>query len=399
MRVLIVYNKAPFPLKDGGAIAVNSLASGLAAAGVQVRLFALNPSRNYIAPNAVPEEMRQRLQLSLHPLNTDLAPHKALFNLVEGSPFHISRFFQPHIAADLQHLLQTETFDFIQLEAPFVGMYLPLIRKFSKAPVVLRAHNVEYLIWQRLAAGSKNPIKAWYLRLQAQRLQAFETKLWQQVDGIAAISHIDAQFIGQHTHQPVISLPTGIALDGYPALQRKDLRTDRLGFLGSMDWQPNQEAVRWFVQTIWPKLQTEFPSTSVTFAGKNFPAKLYGLAKNRLFMQGEVADANAFMLQHPIFIVPMRSGSGIRIKLLEAMALGLPIISTTLGAEGLPVEDQKHLLLADDAAGFAKALHRLQKDEDFAFNLGEQGRQLIENAFNRSVLTQQLTAFYAALRT
>lgn len=399
MRVLIVYNKAPFPLKDGGAIAVNSLASGLAAAGVQVRLFALNPSRNYIAPNAVPEEMRQRLQLSLHPLNTDLAPHKALFNLVEGSPFHISRFFQPHIAADLQHLLQTETFDFIQLEAPFVGMYLPLIRKFSKAPVVLRAHNVEYLIWQRLAAGSKNPIKAWYLRLQAQRLQAFETKLWQQVDGIAAISHIDAQFIGQHTHQPVISLPTGIALDGYPALQRKDLRTDRLGFLGSMDWQPNQEAVRWFVQTIWPKLQTEFPSTSVTFAGKNFPAKLHGLAKNRLFMQGEVADANAFMLQHPIFIVPMRSGSGIRIKLLEAMALGLPIISTTLGAEGLPVVDQKHLLLADDAAGFAKALHRLQKDEDFAFNLGQQGRQLIENAFNRSVLTQQLTAFYAALRT
>lgn len=399
MRVLIVYNKAPFPLKDGGAIAVNSLASGLAAAGVQVRLFALNPSRNYIAPNAVPEEMLQRLQLSLHPLNTDLAPHKALFNLVEGSPFHISRFFQPHITADLQHLLQTETFDFIQLEAPFVGMYLPLIRKFSKAPVVLRAHNVEYLIWQRLAAGSKNPIKAWYLRLQAQRLQAFETKLWQQVDGIAAISHIDAQFIGQHTQKPVISVPTGIALGGYPALQRRDLRTDRLGFLGSMDWQPNQEAVRWFVQTIWPKLQTEFPSTSVTFAGKNFPAKLRNLAKNQLFMQGEVADANAFMLQHPIFIVPMRSGSGIRIKLLEAMALGLPIISTTLGAEGLPVEDQKHLLLADDAAGFAKALHRLQKDEDFAFNLGQQGRQLIENAFNRSVLTQQLTAFYAALRT
>jgi glycosyltransferase involved in cell wall biosynthesis len=399
MRVLIVYNKAPFPLKDGGAIAVNSLASGLAAANVQVRLFALNPSRNYIAPEAVPEEMRQRLQLSLHPLNTDLAPHKALFNLVAGSSFHISRFFQFPVAAALQKLLEHETFDIIQLEAPFVGMYLPLIRKFSKAPIVLRAHNVEYLIWQRLAAGSKNPIKAWYLKLQARRLQSFESKLWREVDGIAAISEIDAQFIRQHTSKPVISLPTGLELGSYPALQRTQLRTDRLGFLGSMDWQPNQEAVRWFVQAIWPKLQSEFPGTSVTFAGKNFPDKLLDLAKNQLFMQGEVADATAFRQQHPIFIVPMRSGSGIRIKLLEAMALGLPIISTTLGAEGLPVVDQKHLLLADDAASFAKALHRLQKDEDFAFNLGQQGRQLIENAFNLSVLTQQLTAFYTALRT
>jgi len=116
-------------------------------------------------------------------------------------------------------------------------------------------------------------------------------------------------------------------------------------------------------------------------------------------MQGEVADAVAFMQQHPIFIVPMRSGSGIRIKLLEAMALGLPIISTTIGAEGLPVIDGQHLLLADDAVSFAQALQRLQKDEDFAFNLGQQGRQLIESQFNRAQLTQKLTAFYTALRT
>jgi polysaccharide biosynthesis protein PslH len=399
MRILLLYNKAPFPLKDGGAIAVNSLASGLAAAGVSVRLFALNPSRNYIAPEAVPQEMQQRLQLSLHPLNTDLAPHKALFNLLEGSPFHISRFFQYHIAAALQQLLQTEKFDLIQLEAPFVGLYLPLIQKYSSAPVVLRAHNVEYLIWQRLAAGCRNPLKAWYLRLQARRLQAFETKLWNDVAGIAAISEIDAQHIRQHTSKPVINLPTGLEMSQYPALQRAALRTNRLGFLGSMDWQPNQEAVRWFVEAIWPQLQAEFPSTSVTFAGKNFPASLRQLANNRLVMQGEVADAVAFMQQHPIFIVPMRSGSGIRIKLLEAMALGLPIISTTIGAEGLPVIDGKHLLLADDAASFAHALQRLQKDEDFAFNLGQQGRQLIESQFNRAQLTQQLTAFYTALRT
>jgi polysaccharide biosynthesis protein PslH len=399
MRVLLLYNKAPFPLKDGGAIAVNSLANGLVAAGVSVRLFALNPSRNYIAPEAVPAEMQARLQLSLHPLNTDLAPHKALYNLLEGSPFHISRFFQSHIASALQQLLEAETFDLIQLEAPFVGMYLPLIRKFSKAPVVLRAHNVEYLIWQRLAAGSTNPLKAWYLRLQARRLQAFETKLWQEVDGIAAISEIDAAFIQKHSPKPVISLPTGLTLSNYPALLRSALNTRQLGFLGSMDWQPNQEAVRWFVQAIWPKLQAEFQDTSVTFAGKNFPRSLLQLSNKRLIMQGEVADATFFMQQHPIFIVPMRSGSGIRIKLLEAMALGLPIISTSLGAEGLPVEDGKHLLLADDAASFAKALHRLQKDEDFAFNLGQQGRQLIESSFNSRLLTQQLTAFYAALNT
>lgn len=399
MRVLLIYNKAPFPLKDGGAIAVNSLASGLVAAGVKVRLFALNPSRNYIAPEAVPEEMRQRLHLSLHPLNTDLVQYKALFNLVEGSPFHVNRFFQTHIAAALQELLQNEKFDLIQLEAPFVGMYLPLIRRFSSAPVVLRAHNVEYLIWQRLAEGSRNLVKAWYLRLQANRLRAFETKLWQEVDGIAAISEVDAQFIRRHTTKPLINLPTGLELSSYPSLKRAALQSNKLGFLGSMDWQPNKEAVRWFVQSLWPSLSIEFPNTSVTFAGKNFPASLRNLAKNRLIMQGEVEDAVVFMLEHPIFIIPMRSGGGIRIKLLEAMALGLPIISTTLGAEGLPVVDGEHLLFADDAFSFAKALHRLQKDEDFAFNLGQQGRKLVESQFNRSVLSQQLTTFYTALRT
>lgn len=398
MKLLQLYNRVPYPLKDGGAIAVHSLAQGLRAAGVDVQLFALNPSRNYCPPERIPADLRADFKMQLHPIDTRLRPVGALYNLLEGSSYHISRFFQPAVAERLKALLQAETYDLIQLEAPFVGPYLPILRAYSQAPVVLRAHNVDHLIWERLAAGSRNPLKAWYLSLQAARLKAFEEKLWQEVDGILAISEVDAAYIRTRCSCPVLTSPTGIKLEQYQALQRDELRTDRLGFLGSMDWQPNQEAVRWFAQELWPSLKHNFPEVSAHFAGIHFPQSLLQLGSERLEMVGEVPDAQAFLRQHPICIVPMLSGSGIRIKLLEAMAIGLPIISTHLGAEGLPVEHGKHLLFADDAASFAVALQRLRKDEDFAFNLGQNGRELIEMQFDNSKLSQRLIQFYQQLQ-
>lgn len=397
MRILLLYNKVPFPLKDGGAIAVHSLATGLQAAGHELHFFALNPSRNFIAPEDVPSELRTALQLRFHPLNTDLKPLSAAYNLLEGSSYHISRFYQKPIAKALEELLVREKFDLIQLEAPFVGPYLPILRRHSQAPVVLRAHNIEHLIWKQLAAGSNNTLKAWYLRLQARRLQKFEQKLWQEVDGIAAISEDDAQFIRQHSPKPVISLPTGLDLAQYRPLQRQELQVQRLGFLGSMDWQPNQEAVRWFAKSLWPALADQFPQLEVSFAGKNFPDALRQLAQPRLHMLGEVPDAATFLRQNPICIVPMRSGSGIRIKLLEAMALALPIVSSSAGAAGLPVEHQQQLLLANKADEFAKAIDQLQKDEEFAFNLGQRARQWVETHYSRSAQTEKLIAFYQQL--
>lgn len=398
MKLLQLYNRVPYPLKDGGAIAVHSLAQGLRAAGVDVQLFALNPSRNYCPPERIPAALRADFKMQLHPIDTRLRPGAAFTNLFEGSSYHISRFYRADIAERLKALLQAETYDLIQLEAPFVGPYLPILRAYSQAPVVLRAHNVDHLIWERLAAGSRNPLKAWYLRLQAARLKAFEEKLWQEVDGILAISEVDAAYIRDRSPRPVLSSPTGIDSQQYQPLQRAELRTDRLGFLGSMDWQPNQEAVRWFVHHIWPTLKTEFPLVTASFAGIHFPQSLLQLGSARLEMLGEVPDAQTFLRQHPICIVPMRSGSGIRIKLLEAMALGLPIISTRIGAEGLPVEHGKQLLFADDAASFAVALQRLRKDEDFAFNLGQNGRILIETQFDNAKISRQLIQFYQQLQ-
>ncbi|MFN3530421.1 MAG: glycosyltransferase family 4 protein [Bacteroidia bacterium] len=397
MRVLQLYNRIPWPLHDGGALAVHSLSSGLHEAGIRLRMFALNPSRNYVAPNEIPQALQEDFGLQTETVDTRLWPHKAAFNLLGKTPFHISRFYRPKIAQKLKMLLQSEQFDLIQLEAPFVGCYYEVLRTYSKAPIVLRAHNVEYRIWERLAEGCQQPLKAWYLREQAARLKKFELQLIREVNGIVAISEVDATFFRQHTPAPISVIPTGIKLDGYRPIQPNECNSKRMHFLGSLDWQPNQEAAQWLATEIWPAIVALAPESRCQVAGKNFPAFLKALASPGLNMLGPVTDAHAFMRSHPLCLIPMRSGSGIRIKLLEALALGLPVISSTIGAEGIPVKHGKEILLANSPEEFAKCVLQLQKNEDFAFNLGQQGRAFIAAQYDSGALSKKLIDFYRQL--
>lgn len=397
MRVLQLYNRLPWPLHDGGALAVHSLSSGLHEAGVQLRMFALNPSRNYCDPRLIPDTVRQNFGLQTEAVDTRLWPHKALWNLLGNRPFHISRFYRKHIAEALQKLLQNEQFDLIQLEAPFIGCYFDVLRKYSKAPIVLRTHNIEYRIWERLASGCTQAAKAWYLREQAARLKKFELELISKVDGIVAISEVDAAYFRQNSPNPVCVVPTGMRLAQYQPIGRREINCREMHFLGSLDWQPNQEAVQWLAHDIWPAIQQAAPNSTAYVAGKNFPLFLKNLAKPGLQMLGAVPDAHDFMRRHPLCLIPMRSGSGIRIKLLEALALGLPVISSTIGAEGIAVRHGQEVLLADTPKEFAECVLQLQKDEDFAFNLGCRGRAFIAKCYDSHVLSHKLIDFYQQL--
>jgi glycosyltransferase involved in cell wall biosynthesis len=397
MRILLLYNRIPWPLHDGGALAVHSMALGLKEAGHEVHIFCLNPSRNHVDVQDLPADFTRQFKFESHQVDTHLRPSKALLNLLDGRSYHISRFYRAHIAEALAAMLRQNKFDIIQLEAPFVGMYLPVVRAHSLAKVVLRAHNVDHLIWWRLAQGEKQPLKAWYLKLQSRRLQNFETQLARQVDGIVAISEIDAAWYQQNSTVAVTVIPTGIDARNYRSLQADDLNLFQLHFLGSLDWQPNQEAVRWLANELWPVMQAQSPQSNCHLAGKNGPIWLEQLQIEGLHWHGRVKSAHDFMRQYPICLIPMRSGSGIRIKLLEALALGLPVITTSLGAEGVSVTHEKEVLFAEDAAGFAQALEKLQKDVDFAFELGRRGRAFVEKHYDRQTLTCELSNFYHSI--
>lgn len=398
MKVLLLYNRIPYPLTDGGALAVDSMARGLRQAGCEVQLFCLNASRSYVDPSHIPSELYSQFQLQQFEVDTHLRPLAAAWNLLEGSSYHVSRFYHPVVARSLAQLLSEQSFDIVQLEATFMGVYLATVRKHSKAKMVLRAHNVDYRIWERLALGCKQPLKKWYLQIQAARLRQFEETLYRQTDGCMAISPTDAQHIQSISGKPTISVGMGIdLLEEEPSTPWSPTDLNHCLFLGSLDWQPNQEAVQWLQNEVWPVIKQAAPQSSCVVAGKNAPASLLSKAVEGLQLAGFVPDAQATMRQNPLFLVPMRSGSGIRIKILEALSLGLPVISTRLGAEGLPVEHQRELWLAESPQAFADAVSWLQKHPQEAFAMGQRGKAMVLQHFNRAVLSNQARAFYQHL--
>ena len=398
MKILQLYNRVPHPLHDGGALAVHAMSLGLHEAGADVQLFCLNASRSWVAENELPAFWKRNFRLQAHAVDTRLYPWSAAWNLLEGSSYHVSRFYNRRVADALVQLLQREKFDIIQFEATFMGVYLPIIRQHSKAKVVLRAHNIDYRIWERLAAGSLQPLKKWYLGLQAARLKKFEEALYAAVDAVVAISEVDAAYIAQRTKAAVTVAPMGIAPEKMPAASSwQTNHLPRCSFVASLDWQPNQEAVRWLHAEIWPAIRQKVAAGTCVVAGKNMPPAFADLAGNGLELLGFVPDAAQTMRENPLFLVPIRSGSGIRIKILEALALGLPVVSTTLGAEGLSVTHREQLWLADTPATFAEAVAYLQAHPDEARAMGERGRLWVQKHFNRLEIGRSLLHFYRNL--
>jgi len=364
-----------------------------------VRLFAPNASRNHIPVHTLPERFTQRYRIRTFDLNTALVPSAMAANwLCSNEPYHSIRFMHATVGRELRQLLSEESYDIIQFEGPFLGGWLPLIREHSDAAIVFRAHNIEYEIWSELATRTKNPLKKAYLMSQSGRLAAFELRLAQSVDGILAISRATAQYFEPRTTKPIEVLGS-VALARPKADPIPRERLKHLSFLGSLDWQPNIEAVDYLLESWWPVLRQKYPDMQLHIAGKNFPEALMRKKIGGVLMHGEVSDATTFLLAHPVVVVPLLSGSGIRIKILEALALGLPVISTAKGVQGLDVLADVHYLRAENAEECAHQCRRLREHPQLAQQLGEEGQHFISTHYGAQDLTHKLSNFYRHLRS
>jgi hypothetical protein len=289
-------------------------------------------------------------------------------------------------------LLTGSTFDIIQLETPFLGTYLPLVRKLSRARVVLRAHNIEHRIWERLAEGERNLLKKWYLADLSRLLRAFETKLARDCDGVAAITAKDMQWFEKAGARRTESIPFGMIFkeSGVPA---PDLNPDFF-HLGSMDWLPNLEGIQWFLKEVWPLAIARKPDIRLFLAGRNMPEALLQRKEAGVEILGEVEDAGDFIRRHGIMVVPLRSGSGMRIKMIEGMEQGRAIVSTRIGAEGIDGQDGAHFFLADNPADFAERMIRLAENAALRNALGTQTREFVRRHFDRTAIAGKMLRFY-----
>ncbi len=393
MRVLFLCNKSPFPAREGGPMAMNSLIEGLIQAGHQVKVLAVNSEKYNVREDEIPESYRKETGIELVDIDLRIKPLDAFLNLFTTQSYHIERFISADFTIKVREVLQRQKFDVVQLETLFMAPYIATIREYSKARIVLRAHNIEHLIWKRLSQQARNPLKKWYLAHLTRTLKRYELKTLGMVDGIAAITRKDAAFFRGLTATPVVDIPFGILLP--PLLPENVVKRNPSFFhIGSMNWMPNEEGIKWFVQEVWPQIISKHPELVYNLAGRYMPAWLKTGIKPQLVVVGEVDDAAAFVAQHDVAIVPLLSGSGIRIKIIEAMAAGKTVITTEIGAEGILYQNNHNILIANTKLDFVNAVSRIINKPGLYHEIGANARKLIEEVYDKKQIVRRLLIFY-----
>jgi polysaccharide biosynthesis protein PslH len=396
MKILFLCNKSPYPPKEGGPIAMNMIVEGLIHAGHQVKVLAINSNKYYINPDDIPETYRKQTGLELVDVDLSVRPLKAFLNLFSGKSFHVERFKSAKFRERLTGILKNEEFDVVQFEMLYMSAYLDTVKKHSGAVTILRCHNIEHLIWERIAENTSNPMRRMYVKHLSRKLKKYELSVVSRFDGIAAITRNDAEFFRMHTRvskDRITDITFGIEIEKFGAV-KETFEFPSLFSIGSMNWIPNQEGIRWFLNNVWPDIHSSFPDLTYYIAGRAMPGWLVESRIPNVKVVGEVEDALEFMLSKGVLIVPLFSGSGIRIKIIEAMAAGKAIISTTIGAEGINYTPGENILIADSPCEFFEMVSVSLNDIEFCRRLGSNARNLVITEHSTDQVIRKLEAFY-----
>jgi glycosyltransferase involved in cell wall biosynthesis len=397
MKVLLLCNKSPWPPKEGGPIAMYAMIKGLLMAGISVRVLALNTNKYTVDLKDVPLEFKEQTRISFVTVDLSFKPFDAFLNLFSSQSYHIKRFKSKDIAKALTEILKEETFDIIQFETLSLTSYICLIRQYSSARLVLRAHNVEYLIWSRLAEETRLLMHKWYLKRLAKTLKSYELSVMNELDGIVTITRDDEErFKHLESSTLIETIPFAISLPE-AEMQTNASFAKTLFHIGSMNWLPNHEGIRWFLNDCWPMIHVKFPEVRLVLAGRKMPQWMLKTLITGVDIKGEVPDAARFMLDNGIMIVPLFSGSGVRVKIIEAMALGKTVITTTIGAEGIMCEHQKNILIANTPDEFLEAVIHCFSDDEMVTRIGENARQYILENHSMERVSGMTESYYQQL--
>lgn len=397
MKVLLIAHKNPFPPDDGGKMGIYTMIQGLLLNKIELDVLLMNPSKVFrpIDKNLVPPEIQKLESLVI---NTNIRPLSAFMNLFSNQSYFISRFWNKVFEKKLIASLKQKHYDIVQLESIFSAVYLPAIKKYSNAKIVLSAHNIEHQIWERMIIHEHNPLKKWYLNLQTQRLKSYEISVFQNVDGITAVTEQDKKNILSYApNKPIVITPNGMDISKFSLVpfEHQDIQT--IFFLGSLDWLPNQQGIVWFLDNVWNKVLEKRSDIKLVVAGKNIPDWLMRRTEKNLRFYSNVPDVKELYHSYAIMIVPLLAGSGIRVKIIEGMAYGKCIISTSIGAEGVPYENNKDIIIADTPEDFANAIIDSVNCPEKVKHIQQAARQTAEKHFSRENVYLPLVDLYKQL--
>ena len=384
MNLLQVTSKPPFPGKDGGCKAMAALTNGLILQGNEVQLLCIATQKHPFNIASFPPSLTEKTKSVF--INTKPNFIKAVLAFILNKSYNITRFDSPKMHQLVKQSLQQNKFDAIILDSLYTTPYLPTILKNTTCPVIYRAHNIEYELWEAHAKTEKNIFKKLYLQHLAKRLKKYEINFLTEVTGIACISPENAfQIKNISKNKRVSYIPFSIN-DSLP----KIATSKKLFFIGSFEWEPNIIGLKWFIKNVWGKIIDFDSEIEFHIAGKGMNRKEWE-GKN-IVCHGEVENAEKFIEPFFIMPVPLFNGSGVRIKIIEAMAAGKIIIATPKAAEGIPYTHQKNIFIAQSENEFINYIKYCILNPEVAISISLEAQKLAAEQYgNRKVMHDFIT--------
>lgn len=389
MKVLYISNKPLYPKVDGGTVAMSSFLDLLLSieSNDVIHLCFSTPKHPFILDN-YPEYVRNSCQIESAQVDTSIRKIAAFKSLLKNESYHLKRFENSSLRSRILSLCKEHSFDVI------IGESIYSLQAIQNIPLlggktICRTHNIEHNIWQNLSRNSSG-IKKWYLSQLAKSLKKEETKLLKSLDGILTLSLEDLDgFKKLGIDTPMDYLPVTIKNSDYCV----DYTSNKFHHLGAMNWQPNIELVNDLITLIFPKIRAKLPDSELHLAGSYFPDNIQSNPQKGIFVHGFVEDMHQFHNNYGIQLVPLKSGSGIRIKLLESMAIGVPNITTKKGAEGIDYQINDSLIVTNSIDELIDKAVELAKNVDLRQKIGQNAKKHIDTTFSFEIGRKKLIEF------
>lgn len=385
MKILQVCSKVFWPERDGGAIAMYAFADGLLKGGAEVYSICLNIDKLYVEPASIPSDISNAFHLRTFDVSLEFKLADALIAFMQFKNYHVSRFYSSEVENYIKELLSTTDFDVIVLETLFTAVYLPVIKNNSKAKIVLRAHNVEADIWQRLSDQTSGALPKLKFGLMSKMLRNYESRIAKEVDAVFCLTDADTTYFKNIIQiQNVYTIPLSIDLDHSNSIP--DFSCPTFYHLASMEWLPHQQAIEWFLEKVIPLLETDNNKPEIVLAGRNMPQRFYNYSSKWLTIEGEIVSPGKWVIDKNILIVPSFTGSGVRVKIIEALARGHVVITTPNGTEGIPFTNWEDLIVVDSPEQFAEAIRSCNSNPALCLKIAQNAKKLALQVFNRKVV-------------
>jgi len=390
MKILFLATKIPFPPDEGGRVATYHLWQELRRHGADLRLAFPLADRSLL--RHVPAEV------TVYPLAVDSRwrATAALRSLVRGKGYFMGRFFTPGGLEDLRALARSERFDVVHTEGVYLAGYAHALKQEFGLPTVLRTQNIESDILAQHASRSSNPMLRWYARIEAARAHEFEQNALRVFDHVLAITTLDERRIrALAPDAKTLVIPGGV--DAVSLRQQQRHVPDAVLLFTNYKWRPNKEAADDFMRKVYPVLLSRRPGVRLVVAGSHTESFRAPASGGRVEVRGYVGDLNELTDMASVAVVPLLVGGGMRMKLITLMALGMAVVTTSVGAEGIGGRHGEHYLLADDPGEFAAAVDALLAAPEKALRIGREARQFVQEHFSWHAIGDRVFDFYRSI--